>query len=295
MRPLLLVPLACLALLTAGCGERPEPLGELLPYPVEVQGAGDEATRLDALPERIVALTPGAAEIVDALGVGDRLVGVPASASVSGAPNAERVTRPSGLVDVPAVVALRPDLVIAAPETREDDLDRAIRRSNAAVYVEPNESYNDVVEAVHDLGLLVGEPVEGRRLATRLRDRLGEVAGAVGGEAEVPVFVDGGLLVTVPETSLTADLVRRAGGRLVGTDAAGTALEPCEVVRLHPVVVLRLLDASATRPPGARFTGCKGGEAIRVREIPADLALFAGPRVEVALERIARLLHPDAF
>jgi len=295
MRPLLLVPLACVALLTAGCGERAEPLGELLPYPVEVQGAGPDTTRLDALPERIVALTPGAAEIVDALGTGERLVGVPASALVPGSVGAERVTRPSGLVDVAAVGALRPDLVVAAPETREDDLDRALRRTRPAVYVEPNESYTDVIRAVHDLGLLVGEPVEGRRLATRLREKLGEVAAAVSAEEEVPVFVDAGLLVTVPETSLAADLVRRAGGRPVGTDSAGSALEPCEVAALRPAVVVRLLDPSATRPPGARFTGCRGAKNIRIVEVPADQLTFAGPRVGAALERLARLLHPDAL
>jgi len=295
MRPLLLVPLACVALLATGCGERTEPLGELLPYPVEVRGAGPDTTRLDALPERVVALTPGAAEIIDALGTGERLVGVPASASVPDSARAERVTRPSGLVDVPAVIALRPDLVVAAPETREDDLDRALRRTRAAVYVEPNDSYTDVIEAVHDLGLLVGEPVEGRRLATRLREKLGEVAAAVSAEEEVPVFIDAGLLVTVPETSLAADLVRRAGGRPVGTDSAGTALEPCEVVALRPAVVVRLRDPSAARPPGARFTGCPGGKDIRVVELPADQLTFAGPRVDAALERLARVLHPDAF
>jgi ABC-type Fe3+-hydroxamate transport system substrate-binding protein len=295
MRPLFLSLLAALALVATACGERSEPLGELLPYPVEVQGASEDPTRLDALPERIVVLTPGAAEIVDALGTGDRLVGVPASATIRNAPAAERVTRPSGLVDVPSVVQLRPDLVVAAPETSEDDLDRAIRRSRAAVYLEPNESYADVIEAVHDLGLLVGEPVEGRKLATQLRDKLGEVTGAVRTEEEVPVFVDGGLLVTVPDSSFTADLVRRAGGRLVGTDSAGSALEPCEVAALRPAIVLRLLDSSATRPPGARFDDCPGGKRIRIAEIPADLALFAGPRADAALERIARILHPNAF
>lgn len=296
MRPLLLVPFVCVAFVAAACGERSEPLGEnVLPYPVEVQGAGSETTRLDELPERVVALTPGAAEILDALGTGDRLVGVPANANVSESSQAELVTRPSGLVDVPAVRDLRPNLVVAAPETSQDDLDRAIRRSRAAVYLEPNESYSDVIRAVHDLGLLAGEAVEGRKLATSLREQLGQVAETVGGEEEVPVFIDAGLLVTVPDTSLTADLVRRAGGRPLGTDSAGTALEPCEVVKLRPAVVLRLLDSSVTRPPGARFDGCPGGKDVQVAEIPADLVTVAGPQVGTALERIARVLHPDAF
>jgi iron complex transport system substrate-binding protein len=288
-----LVPLACLALLAAGCGERPEPLGaELSPYPVEVQGAGPDPTRLERRPERIVALNPGTAEIVDALGAGRRLVGVPAGVVAA---DAQQVTRPSGLVDVAAVVGLEPDLITAAVAASQDDLDRAVRRTRAAVYLEPSGSYAEVVRAVRDLGFLVGEPVAARRLTTGLREQLGAVAGAVGDAEPVPVFVDGGLLVTVEDATLVADIVRRAGGRPVGTDQAGLARDPCDVVALGPALVLRLTDTSATRPPAPRLDRCPGGEGVRIEELPAELVTRAGPRVGEALERVARLLHPDAF
>ena len=69
----------------AGCGTRSEPTGELAPsYPVTVDGAGDAPTTLESEPKRIVALDAGSAELITAIGAGDRLVGAPAGVRVEG-------------------------------------------------------------------------------------------------------------------------------------------------------------------------------------------------------------------
>ena len=63
--------LVCLVLAAAGCGERAEPLGaDVSAFPVEVEGAGSEPTRVETEPQRIAALTRGTAELVGALGGG---------------------------------------------------------------------------------------------------------------------------------------------------------------------------------------------------------------------------------
>ena len=68
-----------IALSVAACGARSEPTGELAPaYPVTAPGAGETPTTLSAQPQRIVALDPGSAELVAALGARDQLVGAPA-------------------------------------------------------------------------------------------------------------------------------------------------------------------------------------------------------------------------
>jgi iron complex transport system substrate-binding protein len=297
MRPRASALLALLlaSLVAAGCGERAEPLDAVSAYPVRVTDARGDEIALEERPMRIVALAPSVAELAGELGAGERIVGLPASVTVRAAPGAPRVTRPSGLVDVAAVVRLRPDLILADASTSADALDTVARRTGAAVYVQPDGSVRDVLRAVHDLGFLLGEPARARLLAASLREELAAVEAAVRARAPVRVFVDMGLLIPPPTNSLVADLVRRAGGLPLATARAGIPAEPCTVVALRPAVVLRVRESVAALPETRVACPRRPNADVRVERIAGALATRAGPRVADALDAIARRLHPDAF
>lgn len=288
--------LCALAASAGGCGERPEPLGELpSAYPVTVAGAGEEPLVVDAPPRRIVALEPGPAELVARLGP-QRLVGVPAGARLPrGGRDRTVVAGPGGAVNVRAVAGLRPDLILATPTTDPVDLARASRRSEAAVYVQPADSVADVVRAALELGFVLGEPARARRLAGSIRRGVEQVEARTAAVPRVRVFVDTGRLVTVPRTSLLGDLVRRAGGVSVGGGRAGAeSLDACDLARLRPDVVL-VVAAPGAPPPRARPYACRGRRPARLASVPEGVVTVAGPRVPRAAALIARALHPDAF
>jgi iron complex transport system substrate-binding protein len=294
MRVLLALVLAGAALGAVACGERPEPTaGELSVYPVEVRGAGDVPATLDRRPERIAVLAPGAAELLAELGAGDRLAGIPSGVSIPEAAGAVELTRPSGLVDVEALASLDADLVVASPENDTEDVGRVLRRSPAALYLAPDDSLDGVLRTTLELGLLVGEPVRAREVAAGLREQIAEVAARVEGLPPTTVFVDTGLLSTVPEASLVADLVRRAGGELVGTEAAGAPIDPCDLLTLDPDLVLTFDDAPEIQTYD--FDTCAAADIPAGVDIDGDLVTRAGPQVGAALEEVARILHPDAF
>lgn len=286
-----LASLAAVVLLAA-CGERPEPVEpEVELYPVSVEGAGPGRVVVERRPERIAALAPGAAETVVALGARERLVGAPAGVD----PALDAIVRPSGLIDTAALADLRPDLIVASPAIDPDTLAVAVRRTAAAVYLAPERSLRDTVRSILELGLVVGEPVRARRVARAVRAAVGRVEERVAARPRVRAYVDTGFLITVPDGSLLADLVRRAGGRAVGTTSAGVPLEPCRVARLRPAVLLRVVDRDAPiRSSAPRFTQCPN-RAPRVAALDADLVERAGPHVGEALEAVAAALHPDAF
>ncbi len=295
MRAVLALPVVIAALGATACGERPEPAAaELSVYPVSVQGAGAAPIALDEAPQRIAVLSPGAAELLEEIGAGDMLAGVPAGVSVPEATSAVELTRPSGLVDVEALADLDADLVVASPATDQEDVGRALRRSPAPVYLTPDRSIADVVRMALELGLLVGEPVGGRQAADAIRERLAEVDERLVDTEPVTVFLDTGLLITVGDDSLEADIVRRAGGQLVGTESAGTPLDPCDLVELDPDVIISYSDAPdiSTIEHGA----CRPAVPEQVPvAVSANLLTHAGPLVGQAVERVARILHPDAF
>jgi iron complex transport system substrate-binding protein len=289
---------ALVALISVGCGERAEPVGELpAPYPVTVRGDGEEPTALAKEPARVVALSPGGAELLVRLGIGDRLVGVPTD--TAGAPSgAADVASRAGQVDLAEVAKLRPDLMVATRTTDPVDVALARRRTGAALYEQPSDSVEDVKRAVLELGFLVGEPVAARKLAGRIEEQVTAIGRRISGEPVTTVFVDTGFFVTVPASSLLGDLVQRAGGQSVSGPTPG--FEPFdldELVRLDPDVYLATSDSRVTLRRLRANRKTRRLTAVRERRfavLDVDLVTSAGPRVPEALEEVARALHPDA-
>jgi len=289
---------AILALfLVVGCGAREEPLGKLpQDYPVTVRGAGDQSATLTRAPERIVALDPGSAELLRALGVGKRLVGVPAGVELRGA---EEVVRRTGQIDVAAVAQLEPDLIVVTPATDRVDTSRAESESGAIVYVQPASSIEDVEKALLELGFLVARPVKARTLVGEIRRAVAEVDERISAAEPLTVFIDTGFFITVPERSLLGELIRRAHGENVAAENAG--LGPFDedlLAQLDPDVYVATSDSRTTleklrtRPKTRNLTSVREGRFV---VLDADLVTRAGPRIAQAYEAVALALHPDAF
>jgi ABC-type Fe3+-hydroxamate transport system substrate-binding protein len=297
--PLLLCALLLAALAAAGCGERGEPLGPLeQPYPVTVQGAGDQPTVLQGPAERIVALDSGSAELIVALGAGDRLVGVPTGVNVPGA-SPERVVRRTGTIDVDGAIDLKPDLIVGTQTADQLDVARIQRATNAALYIQPAASLLNVEQGAIDLGFLLGKAPEARQLVGRIQQDVATIQQKLAGEKPVSVFVDSGFFITVSDRSLLGDLVKRAKGTSIAGPSPGPGPYPlADLRKANPRFFLATSDSDTTlaslraNPITADLAAVKKN---RVVIIPAELVDRAGPRVAQGLEAIARALHPDAF
>jgi iron complex transport system substrate-binding protein len=279
--------LAALLVLGAGtaCGERAEPTGSAVRiYPVRVQGASERETVLTKAPHRIVPLGPGPRRILRALGLQRRTITV----------NEELV----GLSLVAQIRKARPDLIVASGDADPLDLARARSATHAAVYVQPDNSLEDVERSIDDVGLLTGRPVAARKLSAAIARTRNRVAARLSGYPVVSTFVDLGELTTVGSHTLLGDLVSAAHGK----DVAGPSPEQGpfplrRLARLDPRVYVATSDSGTTLkklrsdPHTKRLAAVRGGRfgIIRVS------LLKPGPQIGAALEQVARILHPDAF
>ena len=291
--------LAAVALALAACGERAEPTGAVPPsYPVTVQGAADTPLVVRSRPQRIVTLDPGSAKLLLALGAGDRLVGVPAGAEAVSA-DAKDVVSPDGAIDIDAVAALRPDLIVATPASDPVELTQAQRASGAAVYLQPSRTVEDVIRATYELGFVIGEPVRARLLATRIRNDVARVQERIRNQPVVRTFVDTGLFVTLDSSTIFGDLLRRAkGDNVAPDDSSAGPITPAQLRAADPQVYLVTSDSRLTLADLRRKPETKDLRAIkqgRFAVLPLALVTEAGPDVGRALQELAVALHPDAF
>jgi ABC-type Fe3+-hydroxamate transport system substrate-binding protein len=116
---------------------------------------------------RVVTLAPNLTEIVAAVGAESRLVGTDDFSNFP--PSVRRLPKVGGVTpSLEAIVALRPDLVIAPASTTAPALDRALAGLDVAMIRVRTERLDDVAVAMADLGRRLGAEAGGREAAKTL-------------------------------------------------------------------------------------------------------------------------------
>jgi iron complex transport system substrate-binding protein len=258
-------------------------------------------------PERIVSMAPNVTEILFALGLGARIVGVTRFCDYP--PEASAVRKIGGLVDpnIEIIQSLDPDLVIAFRGNPIRLVDR-VRKLGLPVFVL---DIGKGLEALFPLIARIGRVTrtEGRagELASALRRRLEAVDVALRGIASRPkvfVLLYGQGLWTCGGESYVNDLVARAGGTNVASALPKKwALYKRErIIKDDPDAVFILArsagDFAAGRDRLLRMAGVSGVAAVKsgkIYELDENAASRFGPRLVDVLDRVARLLHPERF
>ena len=276
-------------------------------YPVTLSDDTGRSVTLEAEPERIVSLAPSNTEIVCALDACDRIVGVtdfddypPQVADV-----AKVVTMAQ--VDVEAVVAAEPDLVIAAGNelTPTAVIEQLTDLGLAVMTIYP-ESLDEIYADIELVGRALDRADAARALVEDMESRVTAVQTAVA-DLEPPrtfyeVGVFEGAIYTAGDGSFLASLIDTAGGEPITGDPLSTSIQLEDLVAADPELIL-LGDASydpsitaesvAARPGWETMTAVADGRVVPVAE---DIVITRpGPRIVDGLEALARAIHPDAF
>ena len=258
--------------------------------------------------QRIVSLAPSNTEILFAIGAGDRIVGADPFSDYP--PEAESIPRVDNFpnVNTETVVALEPDLVLAAGITNPDDI-AALEQLGLTVYaIGTPADIEAILASILTVGQLTGNTAQAEQVVTDLRARLEAVAAKVGLAQSAPkVFYeiddsDPAKPWTAGPGSFTDVLISLAGSQNIG--AAGQdqyfqiSLE--EIVSQDPRVIIFSHSGYSGRTT-AQVLSRSGWENIlaikngAVFPIDADIVDRPGPRILDGLEALAKMIHPELF
>lgn len=259
---------------------------------------------VNRLPSRIVSLAPSLTEIVYALGAQDLLVGVTTFCDYP----AEAAKKPKigGMVNpsLEAILALRPDLVLATTEGNQESTVQEVARLGVPIYVVSPKSFPLVMESILRIGELTGREEAARHLVGGLERRRARVVEATRGRPKPSVLylVWADPVIVPGRDTLITDLIRLAGGVSISADERieWPRLSIEQVVAKAPEVIITATHNVAHVDDALRrwreqkilLPAFKSG---RVHVIDGNLVHRPGPRIVDGLEALARAIHPEAL
>lgn len=287
--------------LTLGCQPaactRPAPSPD---GPTITDGLGRSVT-VAKTPERIVSLTPAATEILFAIGAGPKVV---AGTEYDNYPEeAKQLPRIGGFtpqsINVEAILAHRPDLVVAGPQT---EVIAALEKFGIPVVALDPKGVAAVWDDIELLGKLTGCEEKANEVAASCRSGWGRGITTTNAHTGVPrvfVLVDVPLFTCGPGNFID-EIITTAGGVNVFADATGAwpAVSDEQVLARDPQVILYFDHANkgdAGIPAQLRGrTGWKELSAVKngqVFAVDADLLTRPGPRLVEGLEQVKKRLR----
>ena len=273
-------------------------------YPLTMTDDNKRTITLPKAPTKIVSLAPSNTEILFALGLNDKIVGVDQFSDYPEA--AKAIKKIGGFSDtnIEAVTALAPDLVLASLSIQSKAQIAALEKQNFTVLILNPSDLAGVVQDFKLVGQATNTNDKAQTLAADFQKRLDAVATKFKSASAKPTvyFELDPTLYTVAPGSFVDDMIQKAGGQNIVTDASNPYPQLTQevVVAKSPQVIFVGDDTSGTDTPD-KIMARPGWNTIaavknkRVYAINADLTNRPGPRAVDGVEQVAKFLYPDLF
>jgi iron complex transport system substrate-binding protein len=261
---------------------------------VQLQDDAGRITEWRSPPQRIITMIPSLTETVCELGACDRLVGVDRYSNYP--EQVKSLPRLGGLDDsnIEAIVALRPDVVLAASSSR---IAERLTGLGVKVVTLDTKSHEDVQRVLGKVGTLLGV-TDAQRVWRHIDAGVGAAAQSLPPEARgaLVYYEIDSAPYAAGEASFMGQTLKRLGARNIVAAAMGPfpKINPEFVVRANPQLIMigqRNLAGLYTRP------GWQQIEALRKRQVcvftpeQSDVLTRPGPRMAQGAQIMARCLR----
>ncbi len=250
-------------------------------------------------PERIISLAPSNTEILFALGLGDKVVGVTDWCDYP--PEALEKEKVGGpwTPDVEKILALQPDLILAS-DTNPFDIITTLEGLGLTVFGVKSIDLDDVLNDIRTVGEITDKEVEAQALTSEMAEVIKAVTDATSGLEERPkvFYLIDQYLWTVGQGTFIHELIVKGGGVNICQNITGYAMITIEeIIARNPEVIITsswpgvyewAMNETALNATDARQNN-------RVFVCDDNLAQRPGPRLVEGLEWFAYFIHPEIF
>lgn len=273
-----------------------------------VDGMGNSVC-LAAPAQKIVSISPSATETLFAIGAGNQLVG---RDSLSDYPvesqSVADIGESTGPDFISAVVALKPDLVVAGDEITADQVAELQAQGLTVYFINYPKDFEGLYQTIRNIGALTGKDSEAEALVQSLAARVIKVQTDVKKITNRPmVYLE--LDATDPYNPITSGrgsmidlMISMTGGENAASSLKGDGarISLKELTKQNPDLILLANSgdsgiglAQIKARPG--WSDIKAVENSQIYSVNGDLFKIAGPRLVDGLEMLLRLMHPELY
>lgn len=273
---------------------------------LSIEDAFGNIVTLEKAPERIISMAPSNTEILYALGLGEKIVGVSAFCDYPEEALAVDKIGDFLATNLEKVIELEPDLIVNYGML-EDDAMKIYSDAGIPVISFMPESIDEVIVAIKQIAIATNSVELGNDLVENMENHRDEIVAKVQETDSVKVFYEiwHDPLMAAGEGSFVDGLIRLANGVNVASDAEGEYpnydLE--QLIENDPEFYLtanmetggfaeNTVESISARPGYDNISAVKNGD---VYLIDGNIISRPGPRIVEGLEIIARILHPEVF
>jgi iron complex transport system substrate-binding protein len=276
----------------------------LKPATIDAGGAKGECP---FFPSRIVSMAPNLTEILFALGLDARIVGVTQDSDYPPAaldkPRVGTFWQPN----IEAIIASKPDLVVTLAFEQQKELARRLQRIGYKCLTVNIEKIEDFFQALAALGAATAADQQAQELSRRIKTQIHRFQEATAGLPRVTVLwvVQREPLRIAPRDTFINEMIELAGGE----NAVGPSLHNYppigaeQVIAVAPEAIIE--PVMVPGPPQEqqrqalaywqKFTNVPAVVSRRIYVIDGDVVSRPGPRLPEGIETIAKCLRPEIF
>lgn len=257
--------------------------------------------------ERIVSTAPSNTEILVGLGLGDKIVGVDKYSSDVKGLKSDVAKFDFRNPDSEAILALKPDIIIASGHNREGNEDpfKVLKEAGIpVVYIPTSKNMDGIYEDINFLAKLTGTETKGTEMVNEMKEEVNKIK-AIGETIKDKKTVyfeigSGSKLYSFGNDTFLNSLLDIVGAKNVFADQKGW-ISPSEeaVIKANPDVIITnesyikdAIEAIAKRPGWDTINAVKNKEIFLV---DGNASSRGSQFVINALKQIAKDIYPEQY